>query len=196
MIVAQNMDCVAQFVAAESWKKARSFGRVALWHIFPVYIHDFIFKNSERENIFFYIENVRFCATVPQNENITETAWFICWQSCATRCLQCHSDRYGRIALSVGLFCGNVGQFEGHVTYQKAHSFGRVGLWDIFPPYTPVYICKDTKTGNDFSYIENVRICPTVPQQGYIVEIAWLFLWDSRPTEFHTSHKNTDRHCN
>lgn len=41
-----------------------------------------------------------------------------------------------------------------------------------------------------FSYIENVRICPTVPQQEYIVEIAWLFLWDSRPTEFHTSHKN------
>ncbi len=22
------------------------------------------------------------------------------------------------------------------------------------------------------------------------MEIAWLFLWDSRPTVFHTSHKN------
>lgn len=28
------------------------------------------------------------------------------------------------------------------------------------------------------------------------MEIAWFFLWDSRPTVFHTSHKNMDRHCN
>lgn len=63
MIVAQNTDCVAQFVAAETWGKSRNFGRVALWHIFPVYIHDFIFKNSERENIFFYR---RMCDFVPQ----------------------------------------------------------------------------------------------------------------------------------
>ncbi len=63
MIVAQNTDCVAQLVAAETWGKSRNFGRVALWHIFPVYIHDFIFKNSERENIFFYR---RMCDFVPQ----------------------------------------------------------------------------------------------------------------------------------
>lgn len=65
----------------------------------------------------------------------------------------------------------------------------RVGLWDIFPAYMPLFYINIRVFQKVFRRRENVRICPTVPQR-HINPIDTAFvIRDSRPTVCHTSHR-------
>lgn len=65
----------------------------------------------------------------------------------------------------------------------------RVGLWDIFPAYIPLFYKSIVVFQKVFRRRENVRICPTVPQRHTNRLNTAFVVRDSRPTVCHTSHK-------